>query len=90
MISDEIWQEHIEADRRQDALIGELSRQGHRLTLAMFGDEEKPDTVRVAMYPTIMRLNTWLDLSALFARVLIGVLVGLGALITILKTSGLI
>lgn len=53
-ISRQDWDDHI----REDDLRG---RDVNDLKLAMFGDPSHPDTVKVAVMPTMTRLNTYLD-----------------------------
>jgi len=76
-IDDDTWREHIEADKVQDIKI-------HALHVAVFGCQERPETVKAAIVPTMARINTWLDVLATMGRVTLGVLVGGGALVSII------
>lgn len=53
-ITREDWDQHVIEDDRRGQDINELK-------LAMFGDPNHPDTVKVAVMPTMTRLNTYLD-----------------------------
>lgn len=83
MISDEVWREHIEADRKQDTAIRSLH-------LAVFGDEEKPETVKQAIAPTMARINAWLDAIKFLGQMALGACVALGALAGAAKAMGLL
>lgn len=80
-ISREDWEEHVAEDDAR-------GRDVHDLKLAMFGDPEKPETVREAVMPTMTRLNTYMDVALAIGRGAVALLVGLGALLGILKTMG--
>ena len=83
MISDEIWQEHITNDKEQDHKI-------HSLHLAVFGCPEKPETVRMAIVPTMMRLNTWLDVIKVMCQTAVGLAVFVGAVVGVAKAAGVL
>lgn len=83
MIPDEVWHEHMAADKRQDANIRDLK-------IAVFGCPDKPETVRQAIVPTMARLNAWLDGIATLGRILTGIIICASGLAAIMKTSGLL
>ena len=83
MIPDEVWHEHMAADKRQDANIRDLK-------IAVFGCPDKPETVRHAIVPTMARLNAWLDGIATLGRILTGIIVGGAGLATMMKAIGLL
>lgn len=60
-ISREEWKEHIDEDDQRGRDVNELK-------LAMFGDPIYPDTVRMAVMPTMTRLNTYLDGITMLAK----------------------
>jgi hypothetical protein len=82
VISREDWNQHVDEDEQRGRDINDLK-------LAMFGDPEKPETVRAAVLPTMQRLNAHLDFIVLLGRSLLAVLAGFAALLGILKGLGL-
>lgn len=48
------WDQHVVEDEQRGRDVNDLK-------LAMFGDPLHPDTVKVAVMPTMTRLNTYLD-----------------------------
>lgn len=75
------WEEHVAEDEQRGRDINDLK-------LAMFGDPEKPETVRAAVHPTMVRLNTYLDGVQMLGKGVVIFLTGTGALIAILKGVG--
>ena len=80
-ITREDWDQHIVEDDQRGAAINELK-------LAMFGDPESPDTVKVAVMPTMTRLNTYLDGIVMLFKFGGGAIMVLGAGIAIAKNVG--
>ena len=48
------WQAHIDNDLEQSKDIAVIK-------MAMFGDMNKPETLRNALHPTMMRINAFID-----------------------------
>ncbi len=59
------WHAHAEEDKRQSADIREIM-------LLLKGDPLRPETVKCALMPTMMRLNAWLDMWKWIGGVMIG------------------
>ena len=83
MIAEEVWQEHIDADKRQDEKIRSLH-------MAVFGCQSRPETVKQAIVPTMARINVWLDVIKVGGQVIVSGSVILGALATVAKMTGML
>ena len=77
-ISQVEWQEHMDEDKQQTLAL-------HRLNLAIFGDPEKPDTVRCSLRSTMTRINAFIDVWKWIGAVLIGLGVTAPAWVPLLK-----
>ena len=60
-VSHEDWAAHLMREVAQNTILREHTAQLRKFELALFGDAEVPETVRISLMSTMNRLNTWLD-----------------------------
>lgn len=80
-ISREDWDEHVAEDEARGRDINDLK-------LAMFGDPERPETVKHAVLPTMTRFNTLMDGAVTLVKVMGSSIVVLAAAGGFAKTMG--
>lgn len=80
-VSREDWDQHVVEDDARGQAINELK-------LAMFGDPEKPETVKQAVYPTMTRFNTLMDAAVSLVKVVVASILFVVALAGFAKTMG--
>lgn len=61
VITKDDWAAQLTKAVEHDRLLREHTIQLRKVDLALFGDAEIPETVRISLTATMMRLNTWLD-----------------------------
>lgn len=61
-VSSEDWAAHLLREVAQNTILREHTVQLRKFELALFGDAEVPETVRISLMSTMTRLNTWLDM----------------------------
>ena len=60
-VSRDDWAAHLLREVAQNTILREHTAQLRKFELALFGDAEVPETVRISLMSTMNRLNTWLD-----------------------------
>ena len=74
-ITKDDWAAQVAKAVEHERMLREHTVQLRKVDLALFGDAEIPETVRISLTATMMRLNTWLDMIGKMGR-----LVGAGVL----------
>lgn len=80
-VSREDWDQHVVEDDARGKDINDLK-------LAMFGDPEKPETVKQAVYPTMTRFNTLMDGAVTLVKGIVASILFVIALAGFAKTMG--
>jgi hypothetical protein len=80
-ISREDWEDHLKEDDARGRDINDLK-------LAMFGDPEKPDTVKGAVLPTMVRFNTLMDGAVMLVKGIGGLILFAGSAAALAKSLG--
>ena len=87
-LTKEEWTAHTLAEAAHQTVIKDHAKRIQHVEMAMFGDDLFPETVKNAIMPTMVRLNTVLDTLGTLGRILAAVITTLTALIVAAKALG--
>ena len=87
-LTKEEWLRHANEERDNKSTLAAHGERITKIELALFGDDKIPETVKNAILPTMVRLNTWLDMMGTAWRVSLGAVGGFAGLAVIAKTMG--